>query len=152
MERRLGYLEDDDVMRGAENVGARNMWWRNGLTGGGESLDGIAYSNIATGDGAIVVATDGASPNAYIFNYDPTATNTSDSPRLVAASGGGGAWRLTDIYSQTYNTSAGDGEKYIDVSNTSTPTAADGRCFYNKTTNKWCCYNGADWQCASLME
>ncbi len=152
IERRIGHLEDDNIMKGTEDVGARNMWWRNGLTGGGDALDGISHTVLATGDGVIVIATDGSSPNAYIFNYDPSATNSNDSPRLIAPTSGGGGWRLTDIYSQTYNTSAGDGSRYIDVSNTSTPTGVDGRCFYNKTTNKWCCYNGADWECASLAE
>jgi len=147
-------LSAEEAMKLAESTESRNMWWRNGLIGGGDALDGITHTSLADGDGAIVVATDSVNSNIYFYSYNASGTNTDNPPARIAPNSGGGAWYLCDTYSKTYNVAGEDGHYRINVSNASifVGTPINGDCMYRKDTNQICCFNGASWGCASLVD
>jgi len=132
---------------------ASKAYWRSALTEGADALAAINHAILNSGDLGIVGALDGTTATFYVYVYDSTATNTTDSPDRIAPTSGGGAWRLCESTFYKIVTSSADGEAYVNVSNSGdfTGTATEGDCYYRKDTKKWCCYDGSNWLCTDLV-
>lgn len=134
----------------AEQTGARKFWWRNGLTGGGDNLDGINAGSLTDGDVAIVAYKDGTTMTLYFYIYDSDDATSESSPTVIEPdAGGGGAWFLASVQVVGVTGNAADGTHYVDMSNTATLDAgsrADGRCWYAKDNNRIECYDGSNVQ------
>jgi len=66
--------------------------WRDGLTGGGTSLDGKAAADLSTGDVAAVFS----GSKVYLYTYDATDETSESSPDTIKPddAGAGGVWFL----------------------------------------------------------
>jgi hypothetical protein len=160
LENRVSQLEKKktaNTMLLAEEAGARKFWWRNGLLGGGDALDGINHANLTDGDGAIVASLSGTTATWSVWIYDSDGTN-SDYPAScttectrIAPNSGGGAWQLCIVNASSMGTFTIDGYKYINVTNTGafSGTPNTGDCYFRQSNNTWCCYNGG-WKCEVL--
>ncbi len=160
LESRIVALEKGKAARAmllAEEAGARKFWWRNGLLGGGDALDGINHANLADGDGAIVLQLSGTTATWSVWAYDSDGTNSDDPAGCttqctrIAPNSGGGAWQLCTVNGASMGTFTTDGYKYINVTNTGafSGTPSTGDCYYRQDTNSWCCYEGS-WLCEVL--
>ncbi len=139
----------------AEEAGARSIWWRNGLTDGGDNLDGIGCASLSDGDAAFVFAISGSTVTGYMYIFDADGNTGESEPTIivpndqVASCSSVGEWLLVDFQASSLTSNAADGSHWIDVSNTATIDAgerADGRCWYAKDNNRIECYDGANVQ------
>lgn len=64
--------------------------WRSGLTGGGDSLDGVSSSGLTTGDSALVLA----AGKVYTYLYDAADAAVESSPDVIRPDDNTGAWTL----------------------------------------------------------
>ena len=90
---------------------AANLWWRNGLTGGGAG-DLDAVTGYADGDPAIIMQDDGGTYKAYLYRYDsaPTGSPAEDPPDVIAPDdigGDPGRWMLVEFYAKVLVVSQG---------------------------------------------
>jgi hypothetical protein len=148
----------DDSPRLMEIVAdtAASAKWRNALTGGGDALDGISYSGINDGDVTFVLIMDGTTAEFYVYVFDDDSGASESSPEIIEpddAGGSNGRWILAEMYAAAVVGSAADGDRYINVGNSTAPTSpSDGDCYYNTADNDWCCYNTSSglFECVSL--
>lgn len=107
------------------------MWWATGRTGGGDALDGIAAATLTVGDGCIVVmevaTTD---PRLYIYRLYDSGTAEAD-PTVIAPNDAAGGtanyrWHLVNLYGNSANMTASDGNNRLTITNNTTraPTAS----------------------------
>jgi hypothetical protein len=140
----------------AEQAGARKFWWRNGLSGGGSSIDGIPAGDLVNGDAAFVMVQDGVNMTAYLYIYNSTDTTAENSPLIIAPNDGGGRWYLVNFNVAVLTSNSADGTHYFQAVNTVafSGTPAEGMCYWRDTVaneNELCCYDldSTTWLCKS---
>lgn len=158
LESRVKTLEKKkltSIIALAEEAGARSIWWRNGLTGGSDNLDGIGCASLSDGDASFVFTISGSTVTGYMYIFDNDGSTGESSPTIivpddqVASCSSVGEWLLVDFQVAGLTSNAADGSHWIDVSNTGTIDAGertDGRCWYAKDNDRIECYDGANVQ------
>ena len=148
LEERVLRLEQlqNEIVPLTELAGADSRWRDGRTTEGTHNVDEI--TGMADGDWTTVLEESGATSSIYFYAYDTTNCPSSDDTLQIDGSGGG-CWHLVKIHVLGLVGEAADGTHYIDVSNAGDLDVGDredGRCWYDKTDNRWECYDGTNIQ------
>lgn len=131
----------------AEEAGDKKVWWRNGLIGGGDNLDGIDDDNLTDGDVALVATISGSTVNMWWYIYDQSDTTTSEDSTnytVIAPDTGVGRWLLCNMNGATI-TSKSSGDHYFQILQAGTPSSlSEGMIWYDSTDNRLEYYNGTN--------
>jgi hypothetical protein len=103
------------------------FYWANGLSGGGDAIDGIDGSILGTGDACFVVLDAGSNdPKYYVYRLQASGATVS-SPNVIAPSANAGVkrWHLTGLIVPNFTVQDQTDNNYLMITNNSarSPTA-----------------------------
>jgi hypothetical protein len=109
----------------SQSEAANKFYWANGLSGGGDAIDGIDGAIITAGDGCFVVLDSGTNtPKFYLYRAQASSA-AEDSPNVITPDSNAGTmrWHLAGNIVASITSQGATNDNYIKIINNSSRAA-----------------------------